>query len=234
MKQEFVVFGIYTFILPFCGSFVTCILLISMLFIVASFSYFSFFFISKYTPLFCTISFSKRRNLNANSNKRKNKNIYSSHSINNINISFFFISKYTPLFCTISFSNKSFDIGLSELTTILPIGNSLTYKGASKSDTTTLEINNQGGIIGIAFGNTKLGTYNIMSEEAPSIFYFSLLKIYLLVSVISKLDLPLCVISDGGKSNFMFVLYFFPFVLITKSKFTANFMKSIYTKYNRK
>lgn len=44
-------------------------------------------------------------------------------------------------------------------------GNSLTYKGASKSDTTTLEINNQGGIIGIAFGNTKLGTYNIMSEE---------------------------------------------------------------------
>ncbi len=43
-------------------------------------------------------------------------------------------------------------------------GNSLTYKGASKSDTTTLEINNQGGIIGIAFGNTKLGTYNIMSE----------------------------------------------------------------------
>lgn len=44
-------------------------------------------------------------------------------------------------------------------------GNSLTYKGASKSDTTTLEINNQGGIIGIAFGNTKLGTYNIMNEE---------------------------------------------------------------------
>ena len=44
-------------------------------------------------------------------------------------------------------------------------GNLLTYKGASKSDTTTLEINNQGGIIGIAFGNTKLGTYNIMSEE---------------------------------------------------------------------
>lgn len=44
-------------------------------------------------------------------------------------------------------------------------GNSLTYKGASKSDTTTLEINNQGGIIGIAFGNTNLGTYNIMSEE---------------------------------------------------------------------
>ena len=44
-------------------------------------------------------------------------------------------------------------------------GDSLTYKGASKSDTTTLEINNQGGIIGIAFGNTKLGSYNIMSEE---------------------------------------------------------------------
>lgn len=43
--------------------------------------------------------------------------------------------------------------------------NVLTYKGASKSDTTTLEINNQGGIIGIAFGNTKLGTYNIMNEE---------------------------------------------------------------------
>lgn len=44
-------------------------------------------------------------------------------------------------------------------------GDSLTYKGASKSDTTTLEINNQGGIIGIAFGNIKLGSYNIMSEE---------------------------------------------------------------------
>lgn len=44
-------------------------------------------------------------------------------------------------------------------------GNSLTYKGASKSDTTTLEINNQGGIIAIAFGNTKLGTYNIMNGE---------------------------------------------------------------------
>ena len=44
-------------------------------------------------------------------------------------------------------------------------GNLLTYKGASKSDTTTLEINNQGGIVGIAFGNTNLGTYNIVSEE---------------------------------------------------------------------
>lgn len=44
-------------------------------------------------------------------------------------------------------------------------GNTLTYNGASKSDTTTLEINNQGGIIAIAFANTKLGTYNIMSEE---------------------------------------------------------------------
>lgn len=44
-------------------------------------------------------------------------------------------------------------------------GNSLTYKGASRSDTTNLEINNQGGIIGIAFGNNKLGTYNIMNEE---------------------------------------------------------------------
>lgn len=44
-------------------------------------------------------------------------------------------------------------------------GNSLTYTGANKSDTTTLEINNQGGIIGIAFGNTNLGKYNIMNEE---------------------------------------------------------------------
>lgn len=43
--------------------------------------------------------------------------------------------------------------------------NFLTYKGASKSNTTTLEINNQGGIIAIAFGNTNLGTYNIMNKE---------------------------------------------------------------------
>ena len=42
--------------------------------------------------------------------------------------------------------------------------NSLTYKGAAKSDTATLEINNQGGIIAIAFGNTDLGTYTLNEE----------------------------------------------------------------------
>lgn len=44
-------------------------------------------------------------------------------------------------------------------------GNSLTYKGASKSDTTNLEINNQGGIIAISFGNTGLGRYSLTHEE---------------------------------------------------------------------
>lgn len=44
-------------------------------------------------------------------------------------------------------------------------GNSLTYKGASKSDTTTLEINNQGGIVAIAFANTELGKYTLTAEE---------------------------------------------------------------------
>lgn len=44
-------------------------------------------------------------------------------------------------------------------------GNSLTYKGASKSNTTTLEINNQGGIIAIAFGNNELGSYKLSEQE---------------------------------------------------------------------
>ena len=43
--------------------------------------------------------------------------------------------------------------------------NSLTYKGASKTDTTALQINNQGGIIAIAFGNTGLGTYSLTSQD---------------------------------------------------------------------
>ena len=43
--------------------------------------------------------------------------------------------------------------------------NSLTYKGGSKTDTTTLQINNQGGIIAIAFGNTNLGTYNLTNQD---------------------------------------------------------------------
>ena len=43
-------------------------------------------------------------------------------------------------------------------------GNSLTYNGASKNDTTALEINNQGGVILIAFGNTNLGTYKLSTE----------------------------------------------------------------------
>jgi len=43
--------------------------------------------------------------------------------------------------------------------------NSLTYKGASKTDTTALQINNQGGIIAIAFGNTNLGTYSLTNED---------------------------------------------------------------------
>jgi len=44
-------------------------------------------------------------------------------------------------------------------------GNSLTYKGASKTDTTALQINNQGGVIAIAFGITDLGTYSLTSED---------------------------------------------------------------------
>lgn len=44
-------------------------------------------------------------------------------------------------------------------------GNTLTYKGASKTDTTTLQINNQGGVIAIAFGNTELGTYSLTNED---------------------------------------------------------------------
>ena len=43
-------------------------------------------------------------------------------------------------------------------------GNYLKYIGASKSDTTKLEINNQGGLIIIAFGNTNLGKYQLTSE----------------------------------------------------------------------
>ena len=43
--------------------------------------------------------------------------------------------------------------------------NSSTYKGASKTDTTALQINNQGGIIAIAFGNTGLGTYSLTSQD---------------------------------------------------------------------
>lgn len=44
-------------------------------------------------------------------------------------------------------------------------GNSLTYKGANKTDTTALQINNQGGIIAIAFGNTELGTYSLTNQD---------------------------------------------------------------------
>lgn len=44
-------------------------------------------------------------------------------------------------------------------------GNKLTYKGAAKSDTTTLEINNQGGIVAIAFGNMGLGKYTLTAED---------------------------------------------------------------------
>lgn len=44
-------------------------------------------------------------------------------------------------------------------------GNTLTYKGAEKSDTTTLEINNQGGIVAIAFANIGLGTYRLTMED---------------------------------------------------------------------
>lgn len=43
--------------------------------------------------------------------------------------------------------------------------NILKYKGASKSDTTTLEINNQGGIVAIAFANTELGRYTLSAED---------------------------------------------------------------------
>ena len=43
--------------------------------------------------------------------------------------------------------------------------NSLKYTGSNKSDTTTLEINNQGGIVAIAFGNLGLGTYNLTEQE---------------------------------------------------------------------
>lgn len=43
-------------------------------------------------------------------------------------------------------------------------GNSLTYNGAGKNDTSALEINNQGGEILIGFGNKNLGTYELTEE----------------------------------------------------------------------
>lgn len=43
--------------------------------------------------------------------------------------------------------------------------NSLTYKGASKTDTKKLEIGNQGGTISIRFSNDSLGTYISNEDE---------------------------------------------------------------------
>lgn len=44
-------------------------------------------------------------------------------------------------------------------------GNSLKYKGATKTDTKNLEIGNQGGTIAIRFANSKIGNYISNEEE---------------------------------------------------------------------
>lgn len=44
-------------------------------------------------------------------------------------------------------------------------GNSLKYNGSNKNDASTLEINNQGGMIAIAFGNNQIGGYTLSEEK---------------------------------------------------------------------
>ena len=90
-------------------------------------------------------------------------------------------------------------------------GNSLTYKGASKSDTTTLEINNQGGIIAISFGNTGLGRYSLTMLQSLDItnedIEFTVQFDFIINTEGKKfkaniiLDLPTSEIISTGKSS---------------------------------
>ncbi len=93
--------------------------------------------------------------------KYKKDAVIDSITIDNINIIKYPNKGDIKIFIPNTTENKKFTYSNN----FILEGNRLTYKGASKSDTTTLEINNQGGIIAIAFGNTKLGTYTLTAED---------------------------------------------------------------------
>ncbi len=87
--------------------------------------------------------------------------VIDSVTIDNINITKTPQKGYIKTFMPNTTENKKFTYSND----FILEGNRLTYKGASKSDTTTLEINNQGGIVAIAFGNTELGKYTLTAED---------------------------------------------------------------------
>lgn len=93
--------------------------------------------------------------------KYKKDAVIDSVTINNINITKTPQKGYIKTFMPNTTENKKFTYSND----FILEGNRLTYKGASKSDTTTLEINNQGGIVAIAFGNTELGKYTLTAED---------------------------------------------------------------------
>lgn len=94
--------------------------------------------------------------------KYKKDAVIDSVTIDNINITKNPNKGYIKIFIPNTTENKKFTYSDNYILE----GNRLTYKGASKSDTTTLEINNQGGIVAIAFGNTNLGKYSLINQEA--------------------------------------------------------------------
>ncbi len=87
--------------------------------------------------------------------------VIDSVTIDNINITKTPQKGYIKTFMPNTTENKKFTYSND----FILEGNRLTYKGASKSDTTTLEINNQGGIVAITFGNTELGKYTLTAED---------------------------------------------------------------------
>lgn len=93
--------------------------------------------------------------------KYKKDAVIDSVTIDNINVTKTPKKGYIKTFIPNTTENKKFTYSND----FILEGNRLTYKGAAKSDTTTLEINNQGGIVAIAFGNTKLGTYTLTAED---------------------------------------------------------------------
>ncbi len=93
--------------------------------------------------------------------KYKKDAVIDSVTIDNINITKTPQKGYIKTFMPNTTENKKFTYSND----FILEGNRLTYKGASKSDTTTLEINNQGGIVAIAFGNTELGKYTLTAED---------------------------------------------------------------------
>lgn len=136
--------------------------------------------------------------------------------IDNINITKYPTKGYVKVFIPNTTENKKFTYSND----FILDGNSLTYKGASKSDTTTLEINNQGGIIAIAFGNTGLGTYTLTAEDlkidgtmlkamdvTDEDIKFSVNFDFIINAEGKKyktnitLDLPTSAITDSGKSS---------------------------------